>query len=100
VTDKSSYDRFSLTLPAELNEWLHQFTIEIKKHGGFKLPKTLVIRAFIRAIMESRLEIDLKGIRDDESTTIADKVSSVKLENILVARIREAIEKSDKHPPL
>ena len=91
MSDKSSYDRFSLTLPAELNEWLYQFTLEIKKNGGYKLPKTLIIRAFIRAIRESGLSIDLSDIRDDEKVGIADKVSSNKLEDILVTRIVQAI---------
>ena len=96
MANKSSYDRLSLTLPAELNEWLHQFSLEIKKNGGFKLPKTLIIRAFIRAIMESGLSIDLTGIRDDSSVSIADKVSSISLENLLISRIKEAIANSGK----
>jgi hypothetical protein len=94
VASKASYDRISLTLPPEINEWLHQFTLEIKKRGGYKLPKTLVIRAFIRAIMESGISIDLGQIRDDSSKGIADKVSSIKIENILVDRITGAIKDS------
>jgi hypothetical protein len=97
VADKSSYDRVSLTLPAELHEWLHHFTLEIKRNGGYKLPKTLVIRAFIRTIMESGLAINLSDIRDPGSTTIADKVSSIKLEDILVSRIIEAIRNPENH---
>ncbi len=91
MADKSSYDRVSLTLPAELHEWLHQFTLEIKRNGGYKLPKTLVIRAFIRTIMESGLAIDLGNIKDTSNASIADKVSSIKLEDILVSRIIDAI---------
>jgi tRNA 2-selenouridine synthase SelU len=96
VADKSSYDRLSLTLPVELHEWLHQFTLEIKKNGGYKLPKTLVIRAFIRTIMESGIVIDLTNIRGKENTCIADRVSSVKLEDLLVSRIIEAIRNTSR----
>jgi hypothetical protein len=97
VEDKSGYDRVSLTLPPALHEWLYQFTLEIKRNGGYKLPKTLVIRAFIRSVMESGMKINLADIRDHESTTIADKVSSVKIEDLLVSRIVEAIRNSDNH---
>jgi hypothetical protein len=99
VAGKSAYDRISLTLPLALNEWLHQFTLEIKKSGGYKLPKTLVIRAFIRTIMESGIRIDLSNIRDHESTSIADKVSSVKIEDLLVSRIIEAIRNAEQNSP-
>ena len=71
MSDKSSYDRFSLTLPSALNEWLHQFIMEIKNAGGYKLPRTLIIRAFIRAIRESNLNIDLSNIKDDEKKGIS-----------------------------
>jgi hypothetical protein len=93
MIDKSSYDRISLTLPAQLNEWLHQFALEIKKSGGYKLPKTLIIRSFIRAIKESNIKIDLSDIKDDQTKGIADKVSSLRIEDILVSRILQAIEK-------
>jgi hypothetical protein len=92
MIDKSSYDRISLTLPPQLNEWLHQFALEIKKEGGYKLPKTLIIRAFIRTIKESGITIDLSNIRDNQKRGIADKVSSTRIEDILVLRILQAIK--------
>ncbi|MBN1697080.1 MAG: hypothetical protein JW881_06175 [Spirochaetales bacterium] len=91
MIDKSSYDRINVTLPPHLNEWLLQFSLEIKKAGGYKLPKTLIIRSFIRAIKESGLSINLKNIRDDRKKGIADKVSSIEIENLLVSRILAAI---------
>jgi hypothetical protein len=92
VAGKSAYERLSLTLPLALDEWLQQFSLEIKRSGGYKLPKTVIIRAFIRTIMESGISINLANIRDIESKTIADKVSSTKIEDMLVARIIEAIK--------
>jgi hypothetical protein len=95
--DKSQYDRFSLTLPESLNQWLYQFTIEIKKNGGYRVPKTLVLRAFIRAIMDSGIRFDLKNIRNEgKGGPIAGKVSSLKLENILVERIKSALLDNNK----
>jgi hypothetical protein len=93
VNPKAEYDRLSLTLPPDLNEWLHRFRMEIKQAGGFKLPRTLIVRAFIRAIKESRIAIDLKDLRDNDKKDIADKVSSTKLEDMLVERLIQAIKK-------
>ncbi len=92
-TDKSSYDRLSLTLPDHLNDWLYQFTVEIKRNGGYRVPKTLVLRAFIRAVKESGIQIDLKNIRNIERRTIADRASSDFVEDLLTDRIIQAIQK-------
>ncbi|MBN1411554.1 MAG: hypothetical protein JW969_11970 [Spirochaetales bacterium] len=92
MADKSDYDRLSLTLPKDLNDWLHHFRQVIKDAGGFKLPRTLIVRAFIRAVKESKIKINLQNIRDNDKKEIADKVSSAKLENILVSRLIEAIK--------
>ena len=91
MASKSDYDRFSLTLPAEINEWLYQFTLDIKKSGGYRVPKTLVVRAFIRAIQESGIEIDIGNIRTENTKGIGGKVSSDQIENMLKNRILKAI---------
>ena len=90
---KADYDRFSLTIPDELNEWLYDFTVKIKKAGGYRVPKTLVVRSFIRAMKESRVSIDLTNIRDDKYKGIAGKVSSDVVENKLVKRIISSLKK-------
>jgi hypothetical protein len=90
---KADYDRFSLTLPQQLNDWLYKFTNEIKRAGGYRVPKTLVVRAFVRAIKESKINIDISDIRDDTiKRGIAGNISSDKVENLLVKRIITAIE--------
>jgi len=91
---KADYDRFSLTIPDTLNEWLYAFTIKVKKAGGYRIPKTLVVRAFIRAIKESKIKIDLKNIRDKKKSPVAGKVSSDTVENMLVKRIVSALKKN------
>lgn len=92
TTSKADYDRFSLTLPQDLNDWLYDFTLEIKRSGGYRVPKTLAVRAFVRAVIESKIEIDLNDIRDENiNRGIAGNISSDKIENELVARIVNAI---------
>ncbi|MFP4467242.1 MAG: hypothetical protein ACLFP1_09335 [Candidatus Goldiibacteriota bacterium] len=61
---KADYFRVSLTLPKELDDYLESLGSEAKSSGGFKLPKTSIVRAFIRAIMD--LEIDLTGVKEEE----------------------------------
>ena len=92
---KSSYDRFSLTLPQDINEWLYDFTVDIKKAGGYRVPKTLVVRAFIRAIKESDIKIDITNIKEVEGGStkrgIGGKVSSDSIEDLLKNRIVSAL---------
>jgi hypothetical protein len=76
---KADYFRVSLTLPKELDDFLEKIGSEAKYNGGFKLAKTMIIRAMIRAMMQ--LKIDLKN---------------VKLEDELEDRITSALKKNGK----
>lgn len=60
---------------AELTKWLENLGIDAREQGGFRLAKTTIIKACIRAVM--KLDID---------------VSKVKTEDELVKRIEQAIK--------
>lgn len=61
---KSRYFRLNLTLPEALDRFLEEVGIEAKAQGGYKLPKTLVLRALIRFMAE--LDVSVDGVRTEE----------------------------------
>jgi hypothetical protein len=58
------YIRLNLTLPDELDRMLQEFGSDARAAGGYKIPKTTIIRALIRLLMT--LEVDLSGVRTEE----------------------------------
>ena len=73
---KGEYIRVNLTLPDELDRVLQELGNDARATGGYKLPKTMIMRALVRLLME--LELDPSG---------------VKTEDELLERIKEAIKK-------
>jgi len=61
---KANYFRVPLTLPKELDLFLQKVGAEARATGGFKLPKTLIIRSLIKAMQE--LDVDVSGIKDED----------------------------------
>ena len=59
-----NYIRLNLTLPDELDRMLQEFGSDARVAGGYKIPKTTIIRALIRLLMT--LEVDLSGVRTEE----------------------------------
>ncbi len=60
----SNYIRLNLTLPDELDRMLQEFGSDARAAGGYKIPKTMIIRSLIRLLMT--LEVDLSGVRTEE----------------------------------
>lgn len=61
---KSRYFRINLTLPDALDRFLEEVGIEAKAGGGYKLPKTMILRALVRLMAE--LDVDVDGVRTEE----------------------------------
>lgn len=69
---KAGYFRVSLTLPKNLDDYLEMLGSDIKSKGGFKLAKTEIIRAMIRAMMTLKPELkNIKSEQDLESKILA-----------------------------
>ena len=73
---KSEYIRVNLTLPDELDRVLQELGNDARATGGYKLPKTMIMRALVRLLM-----------------TLAVDPSGVKTEDELLERITKATEK-------
>jgi len=61
---KEKYFRLNLTLPIELDRALSDIGPTTWSKGGSKLPKTAIMRALIRLLME--LNVDVSGIKTEE----------------------------------
>ncbi len=64
TTPKSEYIRISLTLPDSLDRVLQNVGNEARAQGGYKLPKTMIIRALVHLLM--RLNVDVSGVKSEE----------------------------------
>ena len=73
---KSEYIRVNLTLPDKLDRVLQELGNDARATGGYKIPKTMIMRALVRLLMT--LDVDPSG---------------VKTENELFNRILQAIKK-------
>jgi len=67
--------RVPISITKEMEAWLQDLSSRMKSSGGYKLPKSYIIRALLDAAMS--LKIDVSG---------------VKLEEELVERILKAIK--------
>lgn len=63
-TPKSQYFRINLTLPERLDRFLEEVGMEAKATKGYKLPKTLIVRALIR--MMGEMDVDVSGVKTEE----------------------------------
>ena len=52
--------RIPILLDKDVNDWLYSLSISMKITGGYKLPKSYIIRSLINAFM--RLKINFKNI--------------------------------------
>ena len=68
--------RVPISITKEMESWLQEFSNNMKAAGGYKLPKSYVIRSLLDAIM--KLRIDAQGVKTEEE---------------LVKRILRAIKK-------
>jgi hypothetical protein len=68
--------RVPISITKEMEDWLQGLSNEIKSSGGYKLPKSYIIRALLNAAMELRID-----------------VAKVKTEEELIKRLKSAIKK-------
>lgn len=65
---KSRYLMVNVTLSDELDEFLQNVGTEVRKSGGYKLPKTLILRGLARVLQEmvAAKKIDLCEVKTEE----------------------------------
>ena len=60
-------NRVPVTINKEMEEWLYRLSLQIKETGGYKLPKSYIIRSLLNAVM--KLKINTKGIKTEKELT-------------------------------
>lgn len=63
-TPKAQYFRINLTLPEALDRFLEEVGMEARATKGYKLPKTLIVRALVR--MMGELDVDVSGVKTED----------------------------------
>ncbi len=61
---KSEYIRVNLTLPDKLDRVLQELGNDARATGGYKLPKTMIMRALVRLLMA--LDVDPSGVKTED----------------------------------
>jgi hypothetical protein len=60
---KKGLFRIPLTITREMESWLRTLSDEMKATGGYKLPKSYILRSLINAAM--KLNIDVSGVKSE-----------------------------------
>ncbi len=55
--------RVPIFLDKETHDWLYNLSILMKINGGYKLPKSYIIRSLVNAFM--RLDVNFKNIKSE-----------------------------------
>jgi len=55
--------RVPISITKDMEAWLQSLSNEMKSSGGYKLPKSYIIRALLDAAMT--LKIDVSGVKDE-----------------------------------
>jgi hypothetical protein len=67
--------RVPISITKEMDEWLQNLSRSMKSTGGYKLPKSYILRALLNAAMH--LTINVKGVKSEEE--LAERmVSAIK----------------------
>ena len=56
--------RIPISITREMELWLQNLSNEMKATGGYKLPKSYVIRSMINTLM--KLKIDVSGVKSEK----------------------------------
>jgi hypothetical protein len=56
--------KVTITVSDEALDWCYELSKLMKKNGGYKLPRSYIIRALISACM--KLEINVKGVKTEK----------------------------------
>ena len=56
--------RIPIFLNKQTNDWLYNLGVLMKINGGYKLPKSYIIRSLINALM--KLKINIKNVKTED----------------------------------
>jgi len=56
--------KVTITISDEALDWFYELSRKMKKNGGYKLPRSYIIRALINFSM--KLDIDVEGVKTEK----------------------------------
>jgi hypothetical protein len=69
---KEPFYKVSVCLSEKENEYLESLGKKAKLTGGNKLPKNIIIRGFVKAFMDVKLDVD--GLKKDDDKVLFERV--------------------------
>jgi len=69
---KDPFYKVSVCLSEKENEYLESLGKRAKHTGGNKLPKNMIIRGFVKAFMDVKLNVD--GLKKDDDKILFERV--------------------------
>ncbi len=64
--------RVPISITKEMDQWLQDLSRKMKATGGYKLPKSYILRALLNAAM--RLNLDVNAVKTEEE--LAERILS------------------------
>lgn len=61
---RKDLSRIYINISEEAINWFHNLSVEMKKAGGYRLPRSYIVRALIDVFM--KLHIKLRGIKTEK----------------------------------
>jgi len=61
---KKDLFRTPISITKEMESWLQRLGSEMKASGGYKLPKSYIVRSLLDAAME--LDVNVSGVKTEE----------------------------------
>lgn len=65
--------RVPIALTKEMENWLQGLANTMRASGGYKLPRSYIVRALINAAMQ--LKLDVSGVKDEKELTERFKIA-------------------------
>jgi hypothetical protein len=56
--------RVPISISKDMESWLQSLSNEMKASGGYKLPKSYILRSLLNAVME--LKVDVSGVKTEK----------------------------------
>ncbi len=63
--------RVPISITKSMDSWLQELSSRMKASGGYKLPKSYILRALLSAVMKLK-GIDVSGVKTEEE--LADRI--------------------------
>ncbi len=76
VKFEEAHLKLNITMPPELDSYLVELGQRTRENGGYKLPKTMIIRGVIRLLRE--MDPEVEGVRSEDEFLERIRIAATK----------------------